>query len=159
MMLAVSLAVIVGACGSSGSGNNTPDTTRPTSPPVVPTTEAVTTVPSPTTTTAVPVKCDQAISNVKTAIVNGLNSIDANPKTENNQGKTIVNAFVRMDSACRAEASTAVSDVIQFLSTQASGRKPNTQQAVNAAITAACKSVPKGVTLTPEAQATCAAHP
>jgi hypothetical protein len=64
-----------------------------------------------------------------------------------------------MDGACRAQASTAISDVIQFLSTQGNGRKPNTQQAVNAALTAFCKSLPNGVTLTPDAQSTCAAHP
>jgi hypothetical protein len=119
----------------------------------------VSTVPTTTSTTAVPLKCDQAIADVKTAIVNGLNSIDANPKTESKQGKTIFNAFVRMNGVCRTQASTALSDVIQFLSTQGNGRKPNTQQAANSALTAVCKSLPKGATLTPDAQATCAAHP
>lgn len=116
-------------------------------------------MPSTTSTTAAAVNCEQTVSDVKTAIVNGLNSIDANPKTESNEGRTIFTAFVRMDAACRPQASTALSDVIQFLSTQANGRKPKTQQAVNAAITDFCKSRPQGVGLTPEAQATCAAHP
>ncbi|MBV9411950.1 MAG: hypothetical protein JO148_10155 [Acidimicrobiia bacterium] len=129
--------------------------------PEVPTTLAGPTFPSTSTspTTDAAVRCDQTVADVKTAIVNGLNSIDADPKTESKEGKTIFAAFARMDSVCKAQASTALSDVIQFLSTQANGRKPNTQQAVNAALTAVCKSLPQGVTLTPDAQATCAAHP
>ena len=158
MALAVSLALVLAACGSS-SGDKTSDTTRPTSPPNVPTTIAVSTLPSTTTTNGAALKCDETITDVKTAIVNGLNSIDANPKTESQEGRTLTAAFRRMVSVCRTQASTALSDVIQFLSSQANGRKPTTQQAVNGALTAVCKSVPQGVALTSDAQATCAAHP
>jgi Fe-S cluster biogenesis protein NfuA len=145
-----------GACGNGSSSSST--TTTVVTIPLTTAPPETTTVPPTTTTAALPADCSQAITNVKTAIVNGANSVDADPATENNAGVPIFTAFTTMGVACHAEASTAISDVIQFLSTQAPQHKPPTAKAINAVIKAFCNGVPKGTTLTPEAQGICGAH-
>lgn len=151
---AILACAYAGACGNGSSSSTTPTTGSTTTF----TTEVTTTAAAATTTSALPADCSQAIANVKTAIVNGANSVDTNPAAENTAGGPIFTAFTSMSVACHAQAGAAISEVIQFLSTEAPQHKPPTEKAINAVIKGFCGAVPKGTALTPEAQTTCAGH-
>jgi hypothetical protein len=155
VLSAVLACAVMVACGSGSSRSSSTTTVVTVMLTTAP--SETTTVPLPSTT-GPPGDCNQAIANVKAAIANGINSVDADPATENNAGVPIFTAFTAMGVACQAQASTALSDVIQFLSAQAPQHKPATEKAINSVIKAFCTGVPRGIALTPEAKATCAAH-
>lgn len=158
---AVLACACVGASACSGGSSNVSSSAASTTTSITTTTLApavTTSVVATSTTVAVPADCAQAIANVEAAIVNAANSVDADPAAQNTAGVPIFTAFAAMAVPCHAQAGTAYSDLIQFLSTQGPVHQPATQKAIKAVVKAFCGGVPPGVTLTPSAKAICAAH-
>ena len=159
VVMVLAVVACAGACSSGSSdvsSSTSSTTTSSTTTTVAP--AVTTTVVGTSSTIAVPADCSQAIANVKTAIVNGANSVDADPAAENTAGVPIFNAFAGMAVACHDQPGTAYSEVILFLSSQNPFHKLQTQEAIVALVKAFCHGVPPGVTLTPAAKSTCAAH-